>query len=175
MTLPATPVVFGGVGASGALAGAGQGFGAVAGFSSGLRNDALGKLAGVQLGILVLARARFEGGLALSADIKAARIGRFDLIRGSRSVDQLWRAADDGVAPAEPEEGGGDDKRGEQNHEKRSEHLACRNAARLVLVFDRLEPGQLLVIRAAVGHRSTPLGLHGRPTTAQLKWILSIR
>ncbi len=91
-------------------------------------------------------------------------------------MDELRRPVHLGVAPPEPEESRCHQRSGEQDDEEHREHLARRKAARLVLVLHRLQPRKLPVVigRAIIAHRSTPLGFQGRPMTAQLKRIRCI-
>ena len=90
----------------------------------------------------ILAGAGRISGLAVAGDIEPAGVGRLDLVRAGLGADQLGRAAGRRVLPAEPEHGPGDDRRGEQHQQQRDQHLARRDAARAVLVLDRLQPGQ---------------------------------
>src|SRR4029078_4090664 len=89
----------------------------------------------------------------------------------------LGRARHGRIAAAKPEEGRGHEPRRQQYNQQSGQHLARRPAARLVRVLDSLKPRQLAVIigRALVAHRSTAFFAPGSPTTAQLKWICSIR
>ena len=146
--------------------GAGSGFGRRLGLGSGrgLRlllgrfgDRRLRHLAEVELGVRVLAGARLERRLALARDVEAAGIWRLHLVGAGFGLDQLRRAVHRRVAAAEPEKGGGDQQRGSSTTAKRGKHLARGDAARLVLVLDRLQPGQLPVVisGAVVAHRST--------------------
>src|SRR5690348_11996670 len=104
------------------------------------RGCALRQLAGVELGIAVFTGTGFERGLALTADVEAARIGWFDLVGPGWRLDQLGSAAGRGIPPSKPEESAGHDQRGEQYDDQRAEHLARRKRAWLVLVLDGLKP-----------------------------------
>jgi hypothetical protein len=74
----------------------------------------------------------------------------------------------------EPKECAGNDENSRNDNQQRRYHAPCRYALRLVFVFDWGKPRQRLFERSLVAHRST-LAFHGRPTTAQLRLIFSIR
>ena len=143
----------------------------------GLGDGSFGHGVEVELGVLVLARAGLERRLAFAGDVEPAGVGRLDLVWARLGADQLRRPGDGGIAPPKPEEGPGDERGGDEHDQQRREHLARGNAARLILVLDSLEPGQLPIVigRAIVAHRSTAFLAPGKPTTAQLKWIRSMR
>jgi len=62
----------------------------------------------------------------------------------------------------------------EQHEKQRGEHLARRDATRLVLILDRSQPRKRLLEGPVVAHRST-LALPGKSMTAQLSRIRCMR
>ena len=175
MTLPFGPLGSGaGVGAAAATGSLVSFAGAGLGASLGGATDALRAPAQVELGVLVLAGAGLERGLALAGDIEPAGIGRLDLVRARFGADEL------AAAPSEPAS-----RRPSQK--KVAATIAPRRAARpaarrasCATTTRAAHPRRRPPPATAAGHRhSRSIVAHcaasrsGKPTTTQLCAIIA--
>ena len=176
ITLPAGPAGFGagaGSAGSGSLVSLGGSFLGAAGL--GRRDRRLGALL-MSSWASLSSPALVSNAVSLSpATSSPPGLGGLTLYGPGRRLDQLGRAAHLRVAAADPEKCRRDQRRGEQDHQQRREHLARRHPARLVLILDRLQPRQLALIVALIAHRAISWPAAFRPMTTQPCPIMRMR